>query len=267
MNLITNLTGVDMFILSSAISASSLALAKAATIMDDSMAFPAPQIEGTEAVLLTALLRDGKNGVLQVILYDLWKRQIIQIQGEGRYTLVKSNHNSLVQLDELEQKIVQYVEIPRKPHELFKSTVLSEGVEKCIGHLREKLEELHLWNGQSDRQRIAKIRTVSYIALLGLGIIQMLTSPLLNNAFWPEVFVTALSLPISYGLLAEESKSTLLGRKYIAVLSKDRMKEEKMPDFDRLPHEDELMHIAIFGMPILENSIQNAVVYNAFRKT
>ncbi|OAD18961.1 conserved hypothetical protein, membrane [Candidatus Thiomargarita nelsonii] len=201
-----------------------------------------------------AALRDGRKGLIQTALLELWNRKLITSHGKEEQAEIKSVVNQLPN-DEIEQAIYDFAHTTRKPADFFSDSGLHSRIDRHLKPINQRLEQLHLKPTDAQLEpTILKARIIWFI-ILGIGVF-------LGLLYHSIVFLFLFLLFI-FMSLEPNKRQTQLGRRYYDKLLKhfEWMKSEEKSNIDPA------FLISIFGISAVTNVGLFASFEEGFAKT
>jgi len=217
-----------------------------------------------------AALRNGRKGVIQTALFELWNRKLITSRGREEEAEVKSVANQQPQ-DKIEQAIYDFAHTTRKPADFFSDSGLHSRLDKHLKPINWRLEQWHLKPTDARlkqailKQAIMKRRIIWFIIFwMGVFFFLLLFEVFAKFEFvFIALFITFLFLVFIDLILAPNERQTQLGRRYYDKLLEhfEWMKSAEKGEIDPA------FLISIFGISALTNFGVFASFEQAFAKT
>jgi len=228
---------------------------------DDSNQYYMPDVTSLNSYEIAAL-RDGRKGLIQTALFELWNRKLITSRGKEAQAKVKSVVNQQPK-DEIEQAIYDFAHRTRKPADFFSDTSLRSRLDKYLKPINWRLEQLHLKPTEHQLKQAILRRRIIWSIILGIGGTKLFFGLHYDR---PVAFLIILLIIISiitFIVLAPNKRQTRLGRRYYDKLLKhfEWMKSEEKSNIDPA------FLISIFGISALTDFGVFASFEQAFAKT
>jgi uncharacterized protein (TIGR04222 family) len=230
---------------------------------DDSNQYSMPDVTSLNPYEIAAL-RDGRKGVIQTALFELWNRKLITSRGKEEQAKVKSVINVNEQpKDEIEQAIYDFAQTTRKPADFFSDTGLRSRLDRHLKPINRCLEQLHLKPSDAQLEPAILKRRIIWFIILGIGGTKLFFGLHYDR---PVAFLIILLIIISiitFIVLAPNKRQTRLGRRYYKKLLKhfEWMKSEEKSNIDPA------FLISIFGISALTDFGVFVSFEQAFAKT
>ncbi|MCX7748144.1 MAG: TIGR04222 domain-containing membrane protein [Clostridia bacterium] len=233
-----------------------LAIASLVTIKiwllnDGTKRYPMPGSTELDPISLSAL-RGGSKAVLTTVLYDLWRRNLIQMDGNGTKTTLWIGNTSNIYLTPIEKEITFLLTSRKKLHELYKNKQLLEKIESLLKPVYNKLIRLHLMRPKVQDTRSIKAILAVLAILFGFGGTKLLLG---ISRHKPSGFLFLLLIASAVTcilLLNNRSYITTLGRKYLRSLTRQfNWMRNPQAASQTDPSFDPLFGFSLFGIMML----------------
>jgi uncharacterized protein (TIGR04222 family) len=225
--------------------------------IDDSIRYPLPELTELNSFEIAGL-RDGKKGIIQTGLFNLWRYRLIIIKGKGEQTrILQKRVFRDWPLGYFEQILHDFASDPRKPEEFFSYTGLQSEINTFIQAINQNLEERHIKRTTCELKQAWQAFWV--IAFFLVNIVSMGSIKLYFEIAYSKpvdflvtfiimmIFIATIISMILLFLIP--SRSTQLGRRYQKQL-KRHFKWFK----EKAIHEtNPTILVAIFGVSATEN--------------
>jgi uncharacterized protein (TIGR04222 family) len=234
-------------------------------LRDDSTRYPMPNQTSLNPFEMAAL-RDGRKGVIETALFNLYNRDLLTITGTGYNTADVQKNDSTTQKPEgaIEEIVYEFTNQTRKPKDFFTNTALQNSLDKFIEPINQKLEEMQLKFTHSQTKRTWIILIVTLLLIIGIGGIKASFGIFLYHK--PAGFLIALIfiLSIIAFVVLQPSDRTALGKTFQKQLAKtfEWIKDEEVTETEL----DPAFKVAIFGMAALSGFVAYSLFEDAFSK-
>ncbi|MEN8220696.1 MAG: TIGR04222 domain-containing membrane protein, partial [Pseudomonadota bacterium] len=220
---------------------------------DDSNQYSMPDVTCLNSYEIAAL-RDGRKGLIQTALFELWNRKLITSRGKKEQAEVKSVENQQPK-DEIEQAIYDFAHTTRKPADFFSDSGLHVRLDSHLKPINQHLEQLHLKPTEHQLKQELLRRGIIWSIILGGGVIIF--------GFSALFFLIFFSLILNILFFTPNKRQTQLGCRYYNKLLKhfEWMKSEEKSNIDPA------FLISIFGISALANFGLFDSFEQAFAKT
>jgi uncharacterized protein (TIGR04222 family) len=228
--------------------------------LDDSIRYPMPSPTSLNPFEIAAL-RDGRKGVIQTALFNLYNRELLTITGTGNSAQVQIN-DSATQKPEgaIEEVIYQFANQARKPAAFFKNTALQESLDKFLEPINQKLENMHLKPTDFQTTRTWKRLMVTLFIILGVGGTKAFFDIFVyEQPFDFLLYLLLFIFAITFKVL-KPNNQTALGKRFQKQLAKafKSIKDEELTEIDHT------FKVAIFGTSALSGFAAFSSFKNAF---
>ncbi len=99
------------------------------TYVDNSTSYPIPELTELKPLEIAAL-RDGRKGVIQMALFNLWGHKLLMIWGKGNAVSIQKKTEVDWHPDgNIEKAIYQFSDASQRPSDFFTNTTLREQIE------------------------------------------------------------------------------------------------------------------------------------------
>jgi len=191
-----------------------------------------------------AALRDGRKGVIQMALFNLWMHKLLMIKGRGNTVNVRRKaeinwHAS----GNIEKAIYQFAHTSRKPTEFFTDSTLQKQIDAYINPINQRLEELHLKHTKLKLKRIWVVFWITLFAVLGICSTGLYIGIIVGHR--TELLFIFLVVTIVFGFkVLKPTRKTRLGSLYYKRLAKhfEWAKDEHHKEIDSS------FRVAVFGI-------------------
>jgi len=194
-----------------------------------------------------AVLRDGRKGVIQTALYNLWSQKFLIISGKKNTVKVRKKIIPDKQpSNSIEDVIYQFTNNPRKPTEFFTNISLRLDIDKHVRPINKTLENLHLKRTNFKLKQAWIVCCVISFFILGIAGIRLYSDMSAGRSIvLMSLLIIIMSILIFKFL--KPNRNTRLGQRYQHKLNKhfEWMKSKNNDDVDPA------FRIAIFGITAL----------------
>ena len=219
---------------------------------DGSTAYPLPSLTRFKSTDIAAL-RGGSAEVIHTVVFSLWRRNLINIEGEGRDTEIESISSKKSVLSPIEKLIHQYALTKRQIRYLLDSTGLRSQVERQLEPLYIEFEDLHLIRTHRDQLRAWIVAFTLGFLIMAVGGAKVYLKIFHGRPFVSLIIILIASIIILIAVLKPRKEApTRLGRRYLKELEKnfgwvrESLKGGKTPEGI-----DPAYAIAVFGVGAL----------------
>jgi uncharacterized protein (TIGR04222 family) len=142
--------------------------------LDRSTHYPMPAMNQLNAFEIAALQR-GNLGLIEIALFNLWHRQMLETSGQGRNTaLIKQQPSSPQHFEnEVEKVVYDFANTERKPNEFLTNTHLHSQLKLATKPIHKHLERLHLKHTETRQKRTVLIIGIIFLILYSVGLIKI----------------------------------------------------------------------------------------------
>jgi uncharacterized protein (TIGR04222 family) len=225
--------------------------------IDNSTHYPLPELTELNEFEM-ATLRDGKNGIIQTALFNLWRYRLIMIKGKGEQTrILQKRIFKDWPLGRIEKIFHHFASDPRKPEEFFSNTGLQSEINKFIQPIEQNLEERHLKRTTYElKQAWQTFSVIAFflVSIVSLGGIKLYFDMAYNKPvdflitfFIMMIFIATVILMILLFLIP--SRSTQLGHRY----QKQLKQHFKWFKEHAIHQTNPTILVAIFGVSATDN--------------
>ena len=219
---------------------------------DGSTAYPLPNLTRFNSIDIAAL-RGGSAAVVRTVVFSLWRRNLIEIEGEGRDTEIESVSSKKSVLSPIEKLIYQYALTQKKTHNLLEDAGLRSQVERHLEPLYIEFEDLHLIRSHRDQLRAWIVAFTLSVVIAAVGGAKVYLKIFHSRPFVSLIIFLIASIIILISVLKPGKEApTRLGRRYLKELEKnfgwvqESLKSGKTPEGI-----DPAFAIAVFGVGAL----------------
>lgn len=215
---------------------------------DNSTSYSLPTLTRFNAFELAAL-RDGRKGVIQTALFNLWQKDKLSVAGKEQTAVIHRNPNAdhTVSLNPIEETIYQSITTSgQNPAYFFQDKALHAAIDIHLRPINRTLEGAHLKQTDAVLTTNLGIRRVILLLILGVG----LTKLSFGIYYGKPVLFLIILLIIFMGAtltILQLTHTTQLGRRYLKKLNEHFawIKSESPDKFDPT------LAVAIFGVTVL----------------
>jgi uncharacterized protein (TIGR04222 family) len=219
---------------------------------DGSTAYPLPNLTRFKPLDIAAL-RGGWTAVIRTVVFSLWRRNLINIEGEKRDTEIESVSSKKSVLSPVEKLIYQSAQTQTQTRDLLKDAGLSSQVERHLEPLYIEFEDLHLIRTHRDQLRAWITALALSLVIIAVGGAKVYLKIFHNRPFVSLIIIVIASTIALISILKPGKMApTRLGRRYLKELKEnfcwvqESLKSGKTPEGI-----DPAFSIAIFGVGAL----------------
>ncbi len=207
------------------------------------------------SMLSAALLRGKQNAVIRTVLFDLWSRNMIRINGNGAETRVESvpSMDPNIIGGAVHKAIYTSAFVPKKISEVFSDTKLKTTIENCLNPISERLKRLHLLRNEDDCARALLSFMAAFTVIFGIGATKMALGFMRGR---PVGFLVALLIisviALFFAVKPGITIATRFGQHYLNSLKQEFQELRGDIIRNKLPSDiSPAFAVAIFGAGIL----------------
>ncbi len=231
---------------------------------DDSKQYRLPSFTKLNPFEIAAL-RNGRKGVIQTALFELWHRKLITTRGKAHLAEIRKVNLATTKerpKNEIEQNIYNFAHITRKPGDFFSDTTLRSNIDKHLKPINQRLEQLHLKQTDSQIKRAWKNLWLVLFLILGIGGTKLYFGFYYGHPVFFLIILLLIIPFITFKILAPKPK-TQLGNEYLQKLQKHfewTISEENLDI-------DQAFRVSIFGVTALTSFVAFSAFENAFSES
>ncbi|MDM8565702.1 TIGR04222 domain-containing membrane protein [Candidatus Halobeggiatoa sp. HSG11] len=215
---------------------------------DGSYGYSMPELNELNPFEIAAL-RDGRKGIIQTALFNLWKQKFLIIS--GKKNTVKIRKKIIPDKDpanKIEDVIYQFATNPRKPIEFFTNPSLRSNVDSHTKSINKTLENLRLKRTNFKLKQAWIICCSISFVVIGIAIIRLYSEMYAGRSIILMMLLTTIMATLIFKFL-KPNRNTRLGQRYQNKLNKhfEWMKSKNNDEVDAA------FRIAIFGVTVLAN--------------
>ncbi|MDM8569315.1 TIGR04222 domain-containing membrane protein [Thiotrichales bacterium HSG1] len=215
---------------------------------DGSNGHPLPELNELNPFEIAAL-RDGRKGVIQPALFNLWKQKFLITSGKKNTTKVRKKIIPDKQpVNGVEDAIYQFATNPRKPIEFFTNPSLRSNIDLHTKSINKTLEGLHLKRTSFKLKQAWVVCCLISLIVIGIAGIRLYYEMYTGRPIVLMVLLTTIMATLIFKFL-KPSRNTNLGQYYQHKLSKhfEWMKSKNNEEVDPA------FRVAVFGITALSN--------------
>jgi uncharacterized protein (TIGR04222 family) len=226
---------------------------------DGSKEYLLPDLTHFDSIALAAL-RGREKLAIQIAVFRLWDRKLIDISGEGKNAEIQVRKQSRQNPSgAVEGEIYQFLQSPEKLKDMFSNTGLRNRIKMHLEPVQRELERLHIARTKSDRMRAWRITALAYLTIFGVGGLKIYLGILhdrpTGNLFvllWGSLIVLVIA---TYVIFDPSANPTSLGQRYLRKLEKHFGWLKESVERGSAPEGiDPSLAVAIFGVGVLAGS-------------
>lgn len=231
---------------------------------DGTTQYPLPEPTHFDPVSI-ALLRKGWSSVIKTVIFSLWQRKLVNIEGEGSSMMIVSLSSDLTLTNRLEREIYEFIWEPREPRELFTNYGLHNRLEVILQPYLVELQSQCLARTDVERSRVWTAFSIMAIAIGVLGGMKLLMGIDQGKPVFFLFVLVAISLWALFVVVKPKAIATKLGRHYLKALEdhfawlKESVRQNDIPEGI-----DPAYATAIYSIGILEGTSHNSPFSKAF---
>ena len=219
---------------------------------DGSIAYPLPSLTRFKSSDIAAL-RGGWAAVIRTVVFSLWRRNLINIEGEGRDAEIESVSSIKSVLSPIEKLIYQHAQTHRQTSDLLKGVGLRSQVEGHLEPLYIEFEDLHLIRTHRDQLRAWIVAFSLSVVIIAVGGAKVYLKIFHDRPFMLLIIIIIASINILISVLKPGKEApTRLGRRYLKELEKNfGWVRESLKGGNTPEGIDPAFAIAVFGVGTL----------------
>ncbi len=185
---------------------------------DGSSRSPLPELTRLKPFEMAAL-RDGRKGVIQTALFNLWNRKLITASGKGNTVRIRRKIESNRHPEgEIEHAIYKFAHKTRKPTDFFTNIALRKQIDIYIKPINQTLEQLHLKRTEPQLKQAGIVFWLVLFIILGVGGTKLYFGMLAGQQMALLMIMVVVMAVIAFKVL-KPSRNTVLGRRYYQKLT------------------------------------------------
>ncbi|MCK5877058.1 MAG: TIGR04222 domain-containing membrane protein [Candidatus Marithrix sp.] len=215
---------------------------------DGSNGYFLPELNELNSFEISAL-RDGRKGVIQIALFNLWKQKFLITSGKKNTIKIRKKIIPDKQpTNNIEDTIYQFATNPRKPIEFFTNSLLRSSIDFHTKSINKTLENLHLKRTNFKLMQAWIVCCLISSIIIGIASIRLYSEMYAGHSIVLMGLLTTIMATLLFKFL-KPSRNTRLGQRYQNKLNKhfDWMKSKNNDEIDPA------FRIAIFGITALSN--------------
>jgi uncharacterized protein (TIGR04222 family) len=264
LSMIRQVPGPEFLLLYALIIAAGIVIGRKWVAADGSEGHSLPDFTRFDPLSL-ALLRGGVNEVIRTAVFDLWKKDLLEILQERKKTTLRAKDGDLSALHPIETAIHHAVRGgTTNPSELFKSSELKQPLENQLARSQEDLTLANLLRNREAVGQAKRKKTTTIIIVLALGLAK-LSLGLLHDR--PVLFLVILLLfaMVTLQRLLPAGPLSTLGKRYLEGLqSHFGWIKSELAHGNQPAGVDPALVVAIFGVASLASIAQYQAFAGAF---
>ena len=194
-----------------------------------------------------AALRDGRKGIIQTALFNLWRQKFLIVSGKKNTVKIRKKIIPDKQpKDSIEDIIYQFANNPRKPTEFFTDAALRSRVNIHIKPINNTLENLHLKRTNFKLKQAWVICCLISFVVIGIASTRLYFEMSTGRPIILMFLLTTIMTTLIFKFLIP-NRNTRLGQRY-------QLKLNKHFEWMKLKNNDEIdpaFRIAVFGVAAL----------------
>ncbi len=194
-----------------------------------------------------AALRDGRKGIIQTALFNLWQQKFLIVSGKKNTVKIRKKIIPDKQpKNNIEDVIYQFANNPRKPTEFFTNATLRSHIDIHIKPINNTLENLHLKRTNFKLKQAWIICVGISFVVIGISSARLYFEMSTGNPIILMFLLTTIMSTLIFKFL-KPNRNTHLGKLYQNKLNK-HFEWMKLKNNDEI---DPAFRIAVFGVTIL----------------
>ncbi|MFK5969890.1 MAG: TIGR04222 domain-containing membrane protein [Candidatus Marithrix sp.] len=194
-----------------------------------------------------AALRDGRKGIIQTALFNLWQQKFLIVSGKKNTVKIRKKIIPDKQPENsIEDIIYQFAHNPRKPTEFFTDATLRSRIDSHIKPINSTLENLHLKRTNFRLKQAWIICGLISFVVIGIASTRLYLDMSTGRPIILMFLLTTIMSTLIFKFL-KPNRNTHLGRLYQYKLNK-HFEWMKLKNTDEI---DPAFRIAVFGVTVL----------------
>ncbi|HHB92011.1 MAG TPA: TIGR04222 domain-containing membrane protein [Thioploca sp.] len=196
-----------------------------------------------------AALRDGRKGIIQTALFNLWQQKFLIVSGKNNMVKIRKKIIPDKQpKNSIEDIIYQFTINPRKPTEFFTNASLRSRIDFHIKPINNTLENLHLKRTNFKLKQAWIICCLISFVVIGTAITRLYFEMSTGRPIILMFLLTIIMSILIFKFL-KPNRNTRLGQLYQDKLNKhfEWMKSKNNDEIDPA------FRVAVFGVSALAN--------------
>ncbi len=194
-----------------------------------------------------AALRDGRKGIIQTALFNLWQQKFLIVSGKKNTVKIRKKIIPDKQpKNSIEDIIYQFTINPRKPTEFFTNASLRSRIDFNMKPINNTLENLHLKRTNFKLKQAWIICGLISFVVIGIASTRLYFEMSTGHPIILMFLLTTIMSTLIFKFL-KPNRNTHLGQLYQSKLNK-HFEWMKLKNTDEI---DPAFRIAVFGVTVL----------------